>query len=133
MDTVYNEQKHAYLLTFPWNFPEIISNFEGEARSVAPFWHKFVMNNATYEINKAFREFHQACALPDYGLLDYVCEPNLADYVKKSVRRIHFHGLDIELANLTVVQPKIKLLKVEVSHGVSVTRGQNKPASEYTV
>ena len=135
VDTVFSEQKHAYVLSFPWNFQEIINDYENEARPVAAgsFWHKFIFNNAQYEINKLFREFHQACALPDYFLIDSVCEGKLAQYVKESVRRIHFHGLDIELANLTVDQPKIKLLKVEVSHGINVDRGQNKPASEYNV
>ena len=52
--------------------------------------------------------------------------------MSESVQRIHFHGLDIEMANLTVEQPKIKLLKVELSHGVSVERNLNAPASEYT-
>lgn len=97
------------------------------------FWSRFVLNNGTYEINKAFREFHQACAMPDYTLLDYICEPKLAQYVKESVRRIHFHGLDIELANLTVEQPKIKVLKVDVSHGISMNRANNKPAAEYNL
>ena len=84
-------------------------------------------------MNKLFREFHQACALPDYQWLDQICEGKLSQYVKESVRRIHFHGLDIEMSNLTVEQPKMKLLKVEVSHGVSLERSQNKPASEYNV
>lgn len=91
------------------------------------------MNNAEFEINKAFREFHQACAIPDYFMIDSVCEGKLAQYVKESVRRIHFHGLDLELANLTVNQPKLKLLKVEVSNGINVDRSQNKPASEYNI
>ena len=121
---MFNEQKHAYVLTFPWNFQEIISDFESDAKPLAAgsFWHKFVMNNSNYEVNKLFREFHQACALPDYGNIDKVCEGKLAQYVKESVRRIQFHGLDIEMANLTVEQPKIKLLKVEVHHGVKVER-----------
>ena len=80
-----------------------------------------------------FREFHQSCALADYGYLDAILEPKLAQYVKESVRRIHFHGLDIEMANLTVDQPKIKLLKVEVSHGINLDRRLNKPASEYSI
>jgi hypothetical protein len=42
--------------------------------------------------------------------------------VKESVRRIHFHGLDIEMANLTVDQPKLKLIKCEVSHGLNMER-----------
>jgi hypothetical protein len=37
------------------------------------------------------------------------------------------------MSNLTVDQPNIKLLKVEVSHGISLERSQNKPASEYTI
>lgn len=53
--------------------------------------------------------------------------------MKESVRRIHFHGLDIEMANLTVEQPRIKLLKVELHHGLNVERSKNLPASEYTI
>ena len=123
------------MLTFPWNFQEIINEWESDTRPLAQgsFWHKFVFNNATFEINKLFREFHQACARPDYEMIDKVCEAKLAQYLKESVRRIHFHGLDIELANLTVDQPKIKLLKVEVSHGISVNRALNRPASEYNI
>ena len=102
VDTVFNEQKHAYVLTFPWNFQEIISDFDQKPVAAGSYWHKFVMNNAQYEINKVFREFHQACALPDYGMIDWVCEGRLSQYVKESVRRIQFHGLDIEMANLTV-------------------------------
>jgi hypothetical protein len=133
VDTIFSEQKHAYVLTFPWNFQEIISDFEQKGLAEGSFWHRFILSNAQYEINKTFRQFHQACALPDYELLDYVCEGKLADYVKESVRRIQFHGLDIEMANLTVEQPKIKVLKVEVSHGISLKRSENKPASEYTI
>ncbi len=131
----FSEQKHAYVLSFPWNFQQIIADYEHSATKIADgsFWHKFVINNASYEINKLFREFHQACALPDYMWLDQICEGKLSNYVKESVRRIHFHGLDIEMANLTVDQPKIKLLKVEVSHGISVERGSNHPESEYNI
>ncbi len=53
--------------------------------------------------------------------------------MKESVRRIHFHGLDIEMANLTVEQPKMKLLKVELHNGINVDRSLNKPASEYKI
>lgn len=81
----------------------------------------------------AFREFHQACALPDYGEIDKLCEGQLAAYVKESVRRIHFHGLDIEMANLTVKQPRIKLLKVELTNGLSLERASNGSLSDYTV
>jgi len=65
--------------------------------------------------------------------LDYILEGKLSAYVKESIKRIHFHGLDIEMANLTVEQPKMKLLKVEVHHGISVDRSKNLPASEYTI
>lgn len=37
------------------------------------------------------------------------------------------------MANLTVDQPKMKLLKVELSNGISIDRSQNKPASEYNI
>jgi len=57
--------------------------------------------------------------------LDYILEGKLAAYVKESIKRIHFHGLDIEMANLTVEQPKMKLLKVEVHHGISLDRSKN--------
>ena len=62
-----------------------------------------------------------------------MCEGKLSQYVKESVRRIQFHGLDIEMANLTVEQPVMKLLKVEIHHGVNVERSQNKPANEYHI
>ena len=134
-DLKFNEQKHAYVLTFPWNFQEIISDFEKDYKPLQAnsYWYKFVMNNATFEFNKLFREFHQACAVPEYGNIDKVCEGKLAQYVKESVRRIHFHGLDIEMANLTVEQPVMKLLKVELHHGVSLDRAHNKPAAEYNI
>jgi hypothetical protein len=61
--------------------------------------------------------------MPDYMEIDKLCEGQLAQYVKESVRRIHFHGLDIEMANLTVKQPKIKILKVELTNGLSLERG----------
>lgn len=53
--------------------------------------------------------------------------------MSESLQRIHFHGLDIEMANLTVEQPRMKLVKVEVSHGVSIERSRNQPASEYNI
>jgi hypothetical protein len=76
-----------------------------------------------------FREFHQACAMPDYMEIDKLCEGELAKYVKESVRRIHFHGLDIEMANLTVRQPSIKILKVELTNGLNLERDANGDAS----
>lgn len=61
------------------------------------------------------------------------CEGKLAHAVNQSLDRIHFHGLDIEMANLTVEQPSIKVLKIEISHGVSMERSQNLPKDAYTV
>lgn len=37
------------------------------------------------------------------------------------------------MANLTVNQPRVKVLKAEVSHGLSYIRQNNLPESEYTV
>ena len=113
----FSEQKHAYVLTFPWNFPEIISDFETDYRPLSSnsLWHQFVFNTSNiFDFNNLYREFHQYCALPDYEGISKICEGKLGDYVKESVKRIHFHGLDVEMANLTIVQPTFKLLKVEI-------------------
>ena len=136
IDTQFSQQKHGYVLSFPWNFPEIIRNVEGAHRPLAKsnFWYNWVFNNQSQiYFNSLFREFHTACAIPDYEIIDKLCEGKLSQYVRESVKRIHFHGLDLELANLTVEQPKMKLLKVEISHGVNVERAQNLPASEYQI
>lgn len=60
VDMKFSEQKHAYVLTFPWNFQEIINDFETEYRPLpsSNYWHKFIFNNSTFEFNKLFREFH---------------------------------------------------------------------------
>lgn len=47
--------------------------------------------------------------------------------------RIHFHGLDVEMANLTVEQPSIKVLKVEIHHGLNLERKQNASSDDYTI
>jgi len=116
-DVEFNEKKHGYVLTFPWNYPEIIRNFESKHSPMAEshYWHKFMMNTrSVVDFNNLFREFHQFCALPDQVGLDRICEPKLANYVGESLKRIHFHGLDVEMANLTVEQPSIRVLKTEV-------------------
>lgn len=41
--------------------------------------------------------------------------------------------MDIELANLTVHQPKIEILNVEVHHGLNVNRHENKPKDAYNI
>lgn len=53
--------------------------------------------------------------------------------MNQSIERIHFHGLDIEMANLTVEQPSIKLLKVEISHGLKVERDSNGTVEDWNV
>lgn len=70
--------------------------------------------------------------MPDEAGLHDFCEERLASAVAASVERIHFHGLDIEMANLTVTQPSIDLLKVEVFNGLEVDRSANGQASDYT-
>ena len=104
IDTKFDAQKHGYVLTFPWNFPEIIEKFEAQAgRNQSQFWDTFMKNSgAEVDFNNLFREFHQFCALPEQKGINRICEPRLAEAVNKSVERIHFHGLDVEMANLTV-------------------------------
>ena len=136
VDTVFSEQKHAYVLTFPWNFPGIIEKFEADYRPLADssYWARFVENSrAVVDFNNLFREFHQFCSLPDAEGIEKICEGKLAAAVNQSVERIHFHGLDIEMANLTVNQPSIKVLKVEIQHGLQVERSANGSEDQYTV
>ena len=135
-DIAFNEQKHGYVLTFPWNFEQVISDFESSYRPLptSAYWHKFMVNSrAIVDFNNLFREFHQACAIPDHEGIAKVCEPRLANYVSESIKRIHFHGLDVEMANLTVEQPSIRVLKAEVNQGVSINRDQNLDLKDYRV
>ena len=37
------------------------------------------------------------------------------------------------MANLTVEQPSIKVLKVEIHHGLNLERKQNAPAEDYNI
>ena len=127
-DTSFNQQKHGYILSFPWNFEQVINDFEKGYRpmSTSSYWHQFMTNSRSIvEFNNLFREFHQACAIPDHEMIARVCEPRLANYVSDSVKRIHFHGLDIEMANMTVEQPSIQVLKAEVHQGLSINRDEN--------
>ena len=67
------------------------------------YWHKFMVNSrAVVDFNRLFREFTQACAIPDYDCLKIICEGRLSNVVSESLKRIHFHGLDVEMANLTI-------------------------------
>ena len=34
VDAKFDQQKHAYVLTFPWNFPEIVNTFETKHRTL---------------------------------------------------------------------------------------------------
>ena len=104
-DQTFNEKKHAYVLTFPWNFEDVISQIEKQTKPLpsSSYWNKWMVNSrAIVDLNNLFREFHQACAIPDHEGIEKVCEPRLASYVSDCVKRIHFHGLDVEMANLTI-------------------------------
>ena len=71
--------------------------------SSSSFWPRYVVNSrAIDDFNNLYRKFHQACAMHDPEGIDVNCEPRLAQAVNESLDRIHFHGLDIEMANLTV-------------------------------
>ena len=93
------------MLTFPWNFDEIIDEFQARHRPMSgtSFWAMYAKNSGAFkEFNTLFREFHQYCALPDKVGIEKVCEGRLAQAVNESLDRIHFHGLDVEMANLTI-------------------------------
>jgi hypothetical protein len=136
-DQEFNEKKHGYVLTFPWNFEEVLSKTQTQYPtpfSESSYWNKWLVNTRTInDLNVLFREFHQYCAIPDYQGLSLICEPRLASYVSESLKRIHFHGLDVEMANLTVEQPSIKVLKAEVHDGLKVDRSQNLDLASYKV
>jgi hypothetical protein len=60
-------------------------------------------------------------------MLDKICEPQFVQYLQKSIGAISARGMDIEMANLTVKQPKIDLLSVELTHGLPLQRNQRLP------
>jgi len=106
----------------------VITEFEQDYKVMgeSSYWHKFMVNTrSVVDFNVLFRKFHQACAIHDQAGLDDICEPKLASYVGESLDRIHFHGLDVEMANLTVEQPSIRVLKAEISQGLNVDRSMN--------
>lgn len=123
------------MLTFPWNFPEIVNSFESKHRSSAgAYWSNFVKySRSEVDFNILFREFHQYCSVPDDIGINRICEGKLAEAVNQSVTRIHFHGLDVEMANLTVNQPNMKVLNVELHHGLNVERNQNASKDDYSI
>ena len=66
VDHEFDEEKHAYVLTFPWNFEEVIQEFDTSSK-VGGYWDTFITNTRTInDFNSLFREFHQASAIPDY-------------------------------------------------------------------
>jgi len=73
------------------------------------------------------------CAQNDPRGVRKVCEGRLAQAVNESLDRIHFHGLDVEMANLTIAQPSIQVLKVEVTHGLGVERDADGAAEDWVV
>jgi hypothetical protein len=98
------------------------------------WWARYMEDSrAIVDFNILFRQFHQYCSVPDYEGIEKICEPRLAKAVNQSVNRIHFHGLDVEMANLTVEQPSIKVLKVEINHGVKRDRTANGSAEDWSV
>jgi len=122
------------VLTFPWNFPEIVRKFEHGHFKTGTYWRMFLdQSRAIVDFNILFREFHQFCAIPDEKGIERICEGRLAQAVNQSVERIQFHGLDIEMANLTVEQPSISVLKVEIAHGVDVERDANGTLDQWKV
>lgn len=114
-------------MTFPWNFEQVLDEYgQYKPMSESSYWHRWMNHSRSIlELNTLFREFHQACAIPDLKGIKKICEPRLATYVNNSIERIHFHGLDIEMANLTVTQPSIRVLKAEINQGLVVDRSQN--------
>lgn len=124
------------MLTFPWNFDEIIDEFQARYQPLYydSYWSTFVRNSgAPVEFNNLFREFHQFCALHDKQGIKKICEGKLAQAVNESLDRIHFHGLDVEMANLTVTQPAMEVLKVEVTHGLKLERSANGVKSDWNM
>ena len=62
-DLAFNENKHGYILEFPWNFEGIIEDYETEFTPLDAnnFWHKWVFNReCDRDFNELFRVFHQA-------------------------------------------------------------------------
>lgn len=98
------------------------------------YWNTWLNNSrAIVDYNTLFREFHQACAMTDFVGVKKVCEPRLANHVMESLKRIRFHGLYVEMANLTIEQPSFKIIKAEVNQGLNVDRARNLNLKDYNV
>ena len=135
-DLAFNTKKHGYILSFPWNYDEIIKDFEDDFTPLKSnsFWYTWVKNRELMRsFSELFRVFHQSCAIPEEEGLDRVCEPKFKNYMMKCLQNIHFHGMDVEMVNLRVHQPQIDILNVEIHHGLNLDRTQNKPKSAYRI
>jgi hypothetical protein len=87
IDTEFSNNKHSYVLSFPWNFKEIIDSYEGKFTPInSGIWNTVITNKGFFEdFNHMYREFHQFCAIPDEVGLSKICEPRLAEYLMNSV------------------------------------------------
>ena len=46
VDVDFSERKHYYVLQFPWNFEEVINEYQHEYKSLpeSNFWYKWIVN-----------------------------------------------------------------------------------------
>ena len=62
-DLAFNNRKHGYILSFPWNFEEVIKDYERDFKPLdsSNFWCKWVFNReCDRNFNELFRVFHQS-------------------------------------------------------------------------
>jgi len=58
VDQKFDAQKHAYVLTFPWNFPEIVDTFEATHQPMSDdkWWARYMEDSrAIVDFNILFR------------------------------------------------------------------------------
>ena len=131
-DMTFSAEKHSYILSFPWGTSDVVDKKFNKIDS--GFWHTFINNREMMiDFNQRFREFHQACAIPDYEWMNTFVESRLQSYLENSIGQISYHGLDLQMANLTVDQPKIDILDVELTHGLPLDTKDRLPREEYDV
>jgi hypothetical protein len=41
-DETFSERKHAYVLSFPWNYPEIVDRYNSEFPEMSGYWATYV-------------------------------------------------------------------------------------------
>ena len=62
-DLAFNTSKHGYILSFPWNYDEIIKDFEDDFTPFKSnsFWYTWVKNRELMRsFSELFRVFHQS-------------------------------------------------------------------------